>query len=102
MKKTLFLLFIIIIFCSPDNPDDMVKITEYGSVRKTDGSGIVSEGNERYIPASTETLVLEYEMGHKVYSIEGVEQLKNLKNLYLGYGLSDVSFLENMESLEIL
>ncbi|MBN1648509.1 MAG: hypothetical protein JW874_10805 [Spirochaetales bacterium] len=102
MKRIFVVLLLITVILGCDKDDNLIKITEKTKIRKLDGSGIEYKVNERYVPASTETLVLKYEMGHNVEIIEGVEQLKKLKNLYIGYGLLDFRFLEEMKSVKIL
>ncbi|MBN2396709.1 MAG: hypothetical protein JXC36_09680 [Candidatus Atribacteria bacterium] len=54
------------------------------------------------LPANIEKYKIETGLFETITKIEGVEELKNLKYLYIGYGLEDYSFLEKLENIEIL
>jgi Leucine-rich repeat (LRR) protein len=74
--------------------DDTVTITKH--------YGDQSLAKER-LPGNTEKIVIKTDtMYESIIKIEGIENIKNLKYLYIKHSLEDFSFLDKLESLEML
>ncbi len=103
--KFFIILFFIVYIVLPCATEEMVTISKVYIERKIDNNGkfIIGERIEKEnISINIEQIVFNYPLRTEIDRIEGIEELRNMKRMFIGNGLYNISFLEKLKELEIL